>query len=309
GNVWSVNKNPSHGTVTLNADGTYIYIPTPNYHGTDTFAYTLTDVDGDQSTATVAITVTPLAEKLLIIKQSTKPQQTSDGSFIWKYTISLTNLQNIIVDNIQVEDDLSKVFTHGESFKVTNITASGNLKANSLYDGLNSISTLLSGSYLSPLAKDSVVIEVQVYSHDYIGNVYNQVLFEGLSSGTGQIRDALSDDPNNTETGQNSPRATITFVPEVELHIPGGFSPNKDTYNDALEIVHSGNITLSIEVFNRWGTRVYRNADYRDDWDGKGVDNLLGKDLPGGTYFYVIVTTNKKTSEVKKITGSLTLRR
>jgi hypothetical protein len=49
--------------------------------------------------------------------------------------------------------------------------------------------------------------------------------------------------------------------------------------------------------------------DYRDDWDGKGVDNLLGKDLPGGTYYYIIITTNKKTLEVNKIKGSLTLRR
>jgi gliding motility-associated-like protein len=309
GNVWSVKNNPSHGTVTLNADGTYIYIPTPNYHGADTFTYTLTDADGDLSTASMTVAVTPLAEKLVITKQSTKPQQTSDGSFIWKYTIFLTNLQNVRVDNIQMEDDLARVFTHGESFKVTNITASGNLQANGLYDGLSSTSTLLSGSYLSPLSKDSIVIDVQVYSHNYIGNVYNQALFEGFSSGTGQIKDAQSDDPLNTEASQSSPRATITFIPEVELHIPGGFSPNKDTYNDTFEVVRSGNVSLSIEVFNRWGTRVYRNMDYRDDWDGKGVDNLLGKDLPGGTYYYIIITTNKKTLEVNKIKGSLTLRR
>ncbi|WP_293054250.1 Ig-like domain-containing protein [Paludibacter sp.] len=309
GNVWRVKDNPLHGTVTLNTDGSYIYIPTPNYHGTDTFTYTLTDVDGDQSTATMTITVTPLSEKLLIVKQSTKPQQTSDGSFIWKYTIFLTNLQNISVDNILMEDDLAKVFTHGESFKVTNITASGNLKANGLYDGLNSTSTLLSGSYLAPLSKDSVVIEVQVYSHDFIGDVYNQALFEGFSNGTGQIKDAQSDDPSNTEASPSSPRATITFIPEVELHIPEGFSPNKDMYNDAFEIVHSGNVTLGLEVFNRWGNRVYHSADYHDDWDGKGADNLLGKDLPDGTYFYIVTTTNKKTSEIKRIKGSVTLRR
>ena len=164
GNVWSVKNNPSHGTVTLNADGTYIYIPTSNYHGADTFTYTLTDADGDMSTASMTVAVTPLAEKLVITKQSTKPQQTSDGSFIWKYTIFLTNLQKCLGWIIfRCEDDLARVFTHGESFKVTNITASGNLQANGLYDGLSSTSTLLSGSYLSPLSKDSVVIDVQVY--------------------------------------------------------------------------------------------------------------------------------------------------
>ncbi|MDP4203710.1 MAG: Ig-like domain-containing protein, partial [Bacteroidota bacterium] len=309
GNVWSVKGNPSHGTVTMNADGTYIYIPTPNYHGTDTFTYSITDANGDQSIATVAITVTPLSEKVMVIKQSTQPQQISDGSFIWKYTIALTNLQNVRVNSIQVEDDLTKVFTHGESFKVMSIIASGNLRASSFYDGINHLNTLSDISYLAPMSKDSIIIELKVLSNGYVGNVYNQALFSGFSSRTGQIRDALSDDPSNKESSLNGPRATITDIPEVAILIPEGFSPNNDKYNDTFEIIHSDNTILRIEVFNRWGNRVYRNEEYQGDWDGKGVDNLLGKDLPEGTYYYIVTSTNKKTSEVKKITGYLTLRR
>jgi len=57
GNVWSKSSNPSHGTVVVNADGTYTYTPTANYNGLDNFSYKITDVDGDVSTATVNITV------------------------------------------------------------------------------------------------------------------------------------------------------------------------------------------------------------------------------------------------------------
>ena len=57
GNIWAKTSNPSHGTVTVNPDGTFVYVPTPGYSGTDSFTYRITDADGDTSTATVTITV------------------------------------------------------------------------------------------------------------------------------------------------------------------------------------------------------------------------------------------------------------
>jgi len=57
GNVWSKASDPAHGTVTVNADGTFTYTPAANYNGTDSFTYTITDADGDTSTATVNLTV------------------------------------------------------------------------------------------------------------------------------------------------------------------------------------------------------------------------------------------------------------
>ncbi len=49
---------PQHGTVFVNLDGTILYTPAPDYHGPDSFSYTVTDVDGQSSTATVSVTVT-----------------------------------------------------------------------------------------------------------------------------------------------------------------------------------------------------------------------------------------------------------
>ncbi len=64
GNVWSKTSNPSNGTVTVNPDGSFTYTPNTGFTGTDSFLYTITDKDGDQSTATASITVnasTPIA--------------------------------------------------------------------------------------------------------------------------------------------------------------------------------------------------------------------------------------------------------
>jgi VCBS repeat-containing protein len=51
---------PSHGTLTLNADGTFTYTPAPNFNGTDTFTYMANDGSLDSNVATVTITVTPV---------------------------------------------------------------------------------------------------------------------------------------------------------------------------------------------------------------------------------------------------------
>ena len=52
---------PSHGTVTLNADKTFTYVPTAGYVGSDSFVYTLSDQQGGQDSATVTISVMPVA--------------------------------------------------------------------------------------------------------------------------------------------------------------------------------------------------------------------------------------------------------
>ena len=55
--TWAVATAPTHGSVTVAADGTFTYTPTTGYVGTDTFGYTVTDAQGATATATVTVTV------------------------------------------------------------------------------------------------------------------------------------------------------------------------------------------------------------------------------------------------------------
>jgi CSLREA domain-containing protein len=48
---------PANGTVTLNADGGYVYTPAPGFSGTDTFTYVARDAVSASAPATVTITV------------------------------------------------------------------------------------------------------------------------------------------------------------------------------------------------------------------------------------------------------------
>lgn len=52
-----IGSTATDGTVVLNSDGSFTYVPNPNFHGTDSFTYTVCDGNGGIATATVTITV------------------------------------------------------------------------------------------------------------------------------------------------------------------------------------------------------------------------------------------------------------
>src|SRR5207245_387580 len=53
-------SGPSHGTLTLNGDGSVVYVPALNFNGIDSFTYKASDGQAQSGVATVTITVTPL---------------------------------------------------------------------------------------------------------------------------------------------------------------------------------------------------------------------------------------------------------
>ncbi|WP_170309867.1 Ig-like domain-containing protein [Seonamhaeicola maritimus] len=59
---YSLATNASNGSVTEVSDGVFEYIPTADYHGSDSFTYTITDKDGDNAIGTVNITVNDVPE-------------------------------------------------------------------------------------------------------------------------------------------------------------------------------------------------------------------------------------------------------
>ena len=50
-------SGPSHGTLTLNANGSFTYTPTADYHGADSFTYKANDGAADSNVATVSLTI------------------------------------------------------------------------------------------------------------------------------------------------------------------------------------------------------------------------------------------------------------
>ena len=68
------------------------------------------------------------------------------------------------------------------------------------------------------------------------------------------------------------------------------FSPNDDNFNDNFDL--SGYDVSRLQIFNRHGVKVYSKTNYTDEWHGQTDD---GKELPVGTYFYVMEYQGNKT--------------
>jgi VCBS repeat-containing protein len=53
-------SDPTHGTLTLNGDGSFSYTPEPNYSGPDSFTYHASDGTASSSIVTVTLTINPI---------------------------------------------------------------------------------------------------------------------------------------------------------------------------------------------------------------------------------------------------------
>ena len=73
------------------------------------------------------------------------------------------------------------------------------------------------------------------------------------------------------------------YIEDIHCIIPKGVSPNGDGLNDTWDL--RGYNVKRVEIFNRYGTKVYSKSNYVDEWHGQS-DN--SNELPDGTYYYVV---------------------
>ena len=100
----------------------------------------------------------------------------------------------------------------------------------------------------------------------------------------------------DNEGCEESETIFVTANQSTCLEVYSAFSPNGDQNNDYW---HIGNIELYpdalIEVFNRWGDRVFASKNYTNAWSSAWNGNYEGKPLPSATYYYVITLNNGET--------------
>lgn len=90
--------------------------------------------------------------------------------------------------------------------------------------------------------------------------------------------------------------------PPAALRVPNAFSPNGDGLHDTWEIPGlSGYPDAIVQVFDRWGQKVFVSKGYGSPWDGSRNGHLL----PEGVYYYIIEPGDHKA----RLTGALHLLR
>lgn len=62
------------------------------------------------------------------------------------------------------------------------------------------------------------------------------------------------------------------------------FTPNGDGMNDKFDVNCDKIVEYNIVIFNRWGNKLFESNDIDNPWDGTNK----GKDVPEGTYFFIV---------------------
>lgn len=84
-----------------------------------------------------------------------------------------------------------------------------------------------------------------------------------------------------------STKTILLYENQYCVNLPTGLSPNGDGVNDCLLFDNLEDIDgiSKLQVFNRYGTKVYENGDYVMEWCGTNDD---GDALITGTYYYIL---------------------
>jgi gliding motility-associated-like protein len=113
---------------------------------------------------------------------------------------------------------------------------------------------------------------------------------DSITNNNGQFNDLAEGNyifyaVDDNECFSDSIDVNILSIDVTTLIIYDAFSPNNDAINDVWNI---GNIQTypycTVKIYNSWGNEVFSSNGYPNPWDGK----YNGKELPSGTYYYVI---------------------
>ena len=87
------------------------------------------------------------------------------------------------------------------------------------------------------------------------------------------------------------------------------FTPGAmDGLNDVFKVPLYGYQDFHLQIFNRWGEKIFNSTSPRFEWNGK-VQNT-GSELPSGTYFYLLKYRDEcGNKQMKTVNGSITLLR
>ena len=93
---------------------------------------------------------------------------------------------------------------------------------------------------------------------------------------------------------------------EDDVVISKTVTANGDAYNEFFTItgVEDCEFTIELQIFNRWGARIYNSNNYKNDWNGNAHSSSVGGSgkVPTGTYYYIV---NLKDSGIAPFKGPI----
>ncbi|MDE3742204.1 gliding motility-associated C-terminal domain-containing protein [Maribacter polysaccharolyticus] len=223
--------------------------------------------DDDQSEDDEDSHIIPTPVVDLGIKKSVKPDFGAVGDEV-VFSISVNNLGPYEATNLGIIDELPIGYSY--------VSYSDERGSYDPVTGVWEMDALGIGE-TAELAITAIITEMD----DYINMAYLAYV------------DQLDFTPKN-----DTSMAEITLTEEEKesdsdcLVVFNEFSPNSDGSNDVFYIECIEDYPNNhLQIFNRWGKKVFETKGYKNDWNGTvstGILNGMGTDLPVGTYFYLL---------------------
>ena len=312
-----------NGNLLFNANGTFSYTPSPSFVGVVSFTYQVCDPANACSLALVTISVVGVPPTAQNATFSTNEDTQLSATLLDKVspntnvTFSLASVGSANTNGVlSLLPNGNFTFVPKENF---NGVVTFQYKACNLQNLCSQIATVqivVNPVNDAPTAQDNMfsTLQSQALSGSVAENDFDvdgdALIYQAGSFSTSQ-KGSLTINPNGTftytpalgfvgtdcftytvcDSQQACSRANLCIeVKNAEnIFIPEAFSPNGDGLYDTFVIEGVSDKKVSLKIFNRWGNLVYKNADYKNDWNGIGNEGLhQGENLPDGTYYYVI---------------------
>lgn len=260
-------SDPASGTITqFNTDGTFTYVPAPNFIGTETFKYEACDVDGACVEATVSLSNYPPTVVHLTPAQS----DVFEGGKAW----ITARLESPIHEDVTITLSYGGDVTNGDytlsgnltlTIKAGQTTTNERVQILAVRDGIKEIDEML-------------LVDINLISSKYVDK--------------GEGSEVIIHDVFPTDDPPSGKDENPDIRPDPMT------SPNNDGVgNDEFFIYNiSAYPDNEVKIFNRWGNEVFRMKNY-DNYDkafrGKANTGILAntqQELVDGVYYYLIYT-------------------
>lgn len=237
-------SDPSHGSVTLNSNGGFTYIPALNYYGSDSFTYKAYDGLLYSNTATVTITINPINDAPVANPDS---YSTDEG-------VPLTiNAPGVLSNDIDVDGDpLTAVKVADPSHGSVTLNSNGGFTYNP-GEGFHGIDTFTYKAYDGLVYSNVATVTITVNPVNHPPEATDDSVTVAMDSTNNKI-DVLAND--NDPDGDSLTIIDVSNANHGTTNTDGGFvyyTPatgysGSDLFSYTISDGHGGTDTASVSV-------------------------------------------------------------
>lgn len=276
---------PAHGTVTINANGSFTYTPAVNFNGTDSFGFVANDGTSDSLEATIVVTINPINDVPVAASAA--------------YSFSEDTVFGGILGATDADGD-SLTFTAGTlAVAHGTLTISSNgffiYAPSANFHGTDTFSfSANDGTTIS--AQGIITLTINPVNDAPVANAAAietdiNTAFNGVLTGTDVDEDPLTFSAGAVAAAHGSvtinPNGTFTYTPTVGYIGPDAFTfkVNDGTLNSA-----EATVSVTVNALNTAPTVVNGSATLNENTVLNASASNLGSDADGDSLTYAVVT-------------------